>query len=448
MMLWLVLTIMTWAAAMWLAVPFVRRFGRPHDEAASDIAVYRDQLQEVERDVRDGRIDDAQAEAARTEIKRRILAAGETPQAVRTGLSGQERGFALVASTGILVLGSVMLYAVTGSPELAATGTVPFLSPFGGDGRAGAPREATALPANHPALEGLASADVMRPSGSGDEETPSSPAGLPTVEEMTRRLAARLARNPEDVDGWRTLGWSYLNIGRFADAADAYAKAIALDPGNAEFRSARIDALVGAADGTVTAEAKAAIGEALKLDPKDVRARYFDGLALEQAGDKAGALAAWSELLNEGGADENYKDSWASELRTRVSALKREMGLDGRAVPDLPRLAAGRPGAQGALPPPDASGKGPGVRDMQAAEAMAPADRTAMIRGMVDGLASRLERSPRDADGWIRLIRSRIVLGESELARQALARGLAAFADDAPEHDRIATAAAQLGVRQ
>jgi cytochrome c-type biogenesis protein CcmH len=79
---------------------------------------------------------------------------------------------------------------------------------------------------------------------------------------------------------------------------------------------------------------------------------------------------------------------------------------------------------------------------------MAPADRTAMIRGMVEGLAGRLERSPRDADGWIRLIRSRIVLGESELAKQALARGLAAFADDMPEYDRIAAAAQQLGVAQ
>jgi cytochrome c-type biogenesis protein CcmH len=441
MTLWLVLTIMTWAAAMWLAVPFVRRSGQPHEDAASDIAVYRDQLQEVERDMRDGRIDDAQAEAARTEIKRRILAAGETQQAGRPGLSGRERSFALVASTGILVLGSVMLYAVTGSPELAAMRTAPFVSPFGDEGSARAQPEAAALPPNHPALEALASADSSRPSGGNDEEPPSQ-AGLPTVEEMTRRLAARLAQNPADVEGWRTLGWSYLNIGRFTDAAEAYAKAIDLDPGNPEFRSARIDALVGAADGTITAEAKAAIRDALKLDPKDVRARYFDGLARQQDGDKAAALAEWTELLKEGGADE----SWASDLKTKVNALKRDMGGDGGAVPDVPRLAAGRPAAPAAPERTATAGKGPSAQDVQAAEAMAPADRTAMIRGMVDGLATRLERSPRDADGWIRLIRSRVVLGESELAKQALERGLAAFADDAPEHDRIAAAAQQLGV--
>jgi cytochrome c-type biogenesis protein CcmH len=67
---------------------------------------------------------------------------------------------------------------------------------------------------------------------------------------------------------------------------------------------------------------------------------------------------------------------------------------------------------------------------------------------MVEGLANRLERSPRDADGWIKLIRSRIVLGESELAKQALARGLNVFADDAGERDRIAAAAQQLGLNQ
>jgi cytochrome c-type biogenesis protein CcmH len=429
MMLWLVLTIMTWVAAMWLAVPFVRRFDQRHEEAASDIAVYRDQLQEIERDVRDGRIDHAQAETARIEIKRRILAADRPPQAMMPGLSGRERSFALVASTGILVLGSVMLYAVTGSPELGSTRPDQ--------------RGPAAFPPHPASLEGFAASN-RTPDSEGEPQ-----AGLPTVEEMTQRLAARLARNPGDIEGWRTLGWSYLNIGRFTEASDAYAKAIELDPDNTEFRGGRIEALVGAADGTVTAEAKAAIAETLKRDPKDVRARYFDGLARQQDGDKVAALAEWSELLRENSAD----DSWASDLRTKVSALRRDMGLDAAAAAEVPRPAMtgaspGRSTARAGLQPPGSVERGPGAQDVRAAEAMAPADRTAMIRGMVDGLASRLELSPRDADGWIRLIRSRIVLGESELAKQALARSLAVFADDASERSRIAAAAQQLGVGQ
>ena len=448
MTLWLILTIMTSAAAVWLAVPLIRRFERPRGEMAGDIAVYRDQLNEVERERDEGMIDDAQAETARIEIKRRILATGRFERDVMPGLSGAERSFALVGATGIVVLGSVILYAVTGSPDLAVTRSAPsFAPPFAGAG--GVQRGATVFSPQHPLLEGVAAADRTLPAGSDSE--PSPQAGLPTVDEMTRRLTARLTRNPRDIEGWRTLGWSYLNIGRFTEAADAYAKAIELDPGNAEFRSGRIEALVGAAGGTVTAEAKAAIGEALTRDPKDVRAHYFDGLAREQAGDKAGALTVWTELLKDGGSDE----SWASDLRTRVSALRRDLrldvGLDGGAVADVPRLTVARtsrPAAQAEPQTSPAAEKGPSPHDVQAAEAMAPADRTAMIRGMVDGLASRLERSPRDADGWIRLIRSRIVLGEDDLAKQALERGLAAFADDAQERERIAAAARELAVRQ
>jgi cytochrome c-type biogenesis protein CcmH len=79
---------------------------------------------------------------------------------------------------------------------------------------------------------------------------------------------------------------------------------------------------------------------------------------------------------------------------------------------------------------------------------MAPGDRSAMIRGMVDRLASRLEKSPRDADGWIKLMQSRVVLGETELAKQALARGMEAFTDDTQQRDRIVAAAQQLGLSQ
>jgi cytochrome c-type biogenesis protein CcmH len=104
--------------------------------------------------------------------------------------------------------------------------------------------------------------------------------------------------------------------------------------------------------------------------------------------------------------------------------------------------------AQGGSQTPREVENGPSPENVQAAQAMPPADRSLMIREMVDGLANRLERSPRDADGWIKLIRSRIVLGESKLAKQALARGLNVFADDAGERDRIAAAARQLGLNQ
>jgi cytochrome c-type biogenesis protein CcmH len=442
MTLWLILTIMTSVAAVWLVVPLLRRSDRPLDETAGDIAVYEDQLQEVGRELRDGRIDAAEAETARTEIKRRILAAGQQLPAAVPGLSGRERSFVIVSATAIVAVGSAILYAVIGSPDLAST---PRASRAAVE-----PGESGALPAWHPALENAAAADRT---SDGDGGEP--PTGLPTVEEMTGRLAARLARNPGDIGGWRTLGWSYLNLGRFDEAANTYAKAIERDPGNAELRGGRIEALIGAANGVVTPDARRAIGDLLRLDPKDARARYFAGLANEQEGDKAAALATWTELLNDAGANGQIDGSLASDLKSRVADLKRDMGIDGGAPAAGVRpaivAATSRPSraqdGDGAGAP-RAAEKGPRPQDVQAADAMPPTDRAAMIRGMVDGLASRLERSPQDADGWIRLIRSRVVLGEGNLAKQALARGLAAFAADAPERSRIAAAAHELGVGQ
>lgn len=442
MTLWLILTIMTASAAIWASVPLIRRFDRSQAESVSDIEIYRDQLQEVEHELRQGLIDDAQAEIARVEIKRRILAADSLQRAVTPKLSGGERNFAVICVAGIVVFGSVGLYAVTGNPELAS-----WQAPYGEEYREIARRGFTAFSSDSSAQNGFAAASQTGISESDAE--PRTQAGLPSVEEMIQRLAARLMRNPKDTEGWRTLGWSYLNIGRFHDAAEAYARAIELDPDMAQLRGGRIEALVAAADGIVTPEAKTAIEDTLKLDPKNVQARFFRGLAEEQEGDKASALAEWTELLK----DTNSDEPWAVDLKTRISELRRNMGVDGDSRPTepKPKTAGGMRGimrAQGGSQTPRSVENGPSPADVRAAEALEPADRSLMIREMVDGLANRLEQSPRDADGWIKLIRSRMVLGESKLAKQALARGLDVFADDAGERDRIAAAAQQLGLNR
>ena len=436
MTLWLILTIMTSAAAVLLSVPFIRRFDRPQAELAGDIEVYRDQLKEVESELRQGLIDDTQAETARVEIKRRVLNTDRAEQPVLPKLSSDERNFAVICVTGIVVLGSVGLYAVTGNPDLP---------PVRGSGAA--QRASAAFPRDPSALESFAAA--MQTPASENEGQPRPQTGLPPVEEMIQRLAGRLLRNPKDAEGWRTLGWSYLSIGRFTEAAEAYEKAIELSPNIADIRGARIEALVRSADGIVTTDARSAIEDTLKLDPNDSRARFFLGLAKEQAGDKTSALADWTALLKDANSDE----TWVSDLKNRISELERDVGVDAgaRSAVPKPAIAGGlleRLRAPGAWQSSQTIEKGPSPEDVRTAEAMAPADRSAMIRGMVDGLANRLEQSPRDADGWIKLIRSRMVLGETELARQALARGVKVFTEDTQERDRIVAAAQQLGLNQ
>src|SRR5258706_14135594 len=120
MTLWLILTIMTAAAAIWSSAPLIRRFDRSQAESVSDIEIYRDQLQEVEHELRQGLIDDTQAEMARVEIKRRILAVDSSQQDVTPKLSAGERNFAVICVAGYVVLGLGRLYPVTGKPELTS----------------------------------------------------------------------------------------------------------------------------------------------------------------------------------------------------------------------------------------------------------------------------------------------------------------------------------------
>ncbi len=283
--------------------------------------VYRDQLKEIENEAAQGLIDNAQAESASLEIKRRILAADRAENPSNAALSRQERRFAVTAVTAIVIFGSVALYAIVGSPDLPAAGET------GGYGTIG-------YPAIHPDIGLEACLGAIRsqvtlsspPQASQADAQPQT--GLPPVEEMIQRLLTRLQRNPQDPEGWRVLGWSYFGIERFADAADAYSKAIELRPTFAGYRSARAEALVRDADGRVTPEAKKDLEEALKLDPKDPRARFFIGLAKEQGGDKAAALADWNSLLAE--ADPN--EPWFSDLKQRMTDLRRELGDDSSAA--------------------------------------------------------------------------------------------------------------------
>jgi cytochrome c-type biogenesis protein CcmH len=151
--------------------------------------------------------------------------------------------------------------------------------------------------------------------------------------------------------------------------------------------------------------------------------------------------------------DADPNEAWVVDLKNKIGELEPDLGKGAAALPVGPKpvIPGGSPEtsrAAGGSPTPPVIERGPSPQDVQVAEAMEPADRSAMIRGMVDRLADRLKKSPRDADGWIKLIQSRMVLGETELARQALARGIEAFTDDNQQRARIVTAAQKLGLSQ
>jgi cytochrome c-type biogenesis protein CcmH len=230
---------------------------------------------------------------------------------------------------------------------------------------------------------------------------------------------------------WRVVGWAYAQTGNAQEAAAAYRRAAKIEPGNAENWSSLGEALQ-AASATVVPEAKSALRRAIELDPSDPRARYFLALQKDLRGDHKGAVDDWLALLK----DTPPGAPWEPDLRRTVEQAAARNKID----------LAGRMPAPGSGSPATAAIAGPSPDQLAAASSIPPGQQDAMVKGMVARLADRLKQNPRDADGWIKLMRSRMVMGEAEAAREALRSSLAAFQGDAATQSRLRSAAAELGV--
>lgn len=232
---------------------------------------------------------------------------------------------------------------------------------------------------------------------------------------------------------WRIVGWAYAERGDAEASANAYRRATVIEPGNGENWSSLAEALQTAST-TVVPEAAEALHKALQLNPADPRARYFLAVQKDLQGNHRGALDDWLALLKDTPSDA----AWRADLLRTI-----RQGADAHKIDVTSRLAeaASVPAA-----PASATIPGPTAEQLAAASSIPPSQQDAMARAMVDRLATRLASSPRDADGWVRLMRSYIVLGERSRASEALASALAAFNGDDSTQDRLRQAAAQLGV--
>ena len=283
--------------------------------------------------------------------------------------------------------------------------------------------------------------------GAGEAAVPAMGAGpqQPSVDEVIAKLEARLKTDPNDAEGWRMLGWSYQQTGRYAEAATALKRATTLDPKNAEYYSMLGENLVLASKdgGGVPPDAMAAFDHALQLNPKDARARYFHAVKLDLDGNHKGALGEWFALLKDSPADA----PWVADVRDVIQNVGKKNNID-----VAKRLAATSPAppnngfatnggelASAGIP-------GPSRDQIQAAQGLPQGQQDAMIRGMVDGLEAKLQANPNNAQGWIMLMRSRMQLGEQKKAQLALSQALAAFRNDGATARQIREAAATLGV--
>lgn len=359
-LLWIMLGVMTLAAALILAWPLFdsRRF---KNDSSFALAVYRDQLAEINHDAARGILDEAQAKAAQIEIERRILALADAP---KFQPAKAPTPLLIIAMAVVLPLAAFGLYLRLGAPSLP-----------------GQPASGLAEPA----------------------------AASPELQ----ALQAGVEKAPTDPAAWRALGEALMVGHRPSDAANAFARALGLGDRDPKLQSRYGSALVLAAEGRVDDKARAAFAAALAGDPTDPIARFFLGLAKEQSGDAAGALTDWLALERELPPDL----PWRADLTQNIDRVARELGKDPATLP-------GRvPG--GTAAPPAAAGGAPGAADLDAAAQMSDSERQAFIESMVAKLAERLKTAPDDLDGWLRLAKAYSVLGRRADARDAWAKASA-----------------------
>ncbi len=233
-------------------------------------------------------------------------------------------------------------------------------------------------------------------------------------------LEARTKSEPNSADAWTALGAARFDLGDFGAAAAAYEKATALSPSSAGLWSALGEARVMGSDSDpMPAAALAAFDKAIALDAKDPRARYFLAVKKDIGGDHRGAIDDWFALL----ADTPQGAPWEADLRRTIEQVGAIHKIDvaARLASTQPRplTADEMPVAARAIP-------GPSRADMEAASQLPKGQQDAMIQGMVDGLEAKLKANPADVDRWIMLMRSRMTLGETAKAAQALKDGIAA----------------------
>ena len=248
-------------------------------------------------------------------------------------------------------------------------------------------------------------------------------------------LEARTKQDPKDAEAWSALATGYFESGRFVEAISAYGSALALAPQSAELWSARGEARVMASPGDpMPAAAVADFEAAISRNQRDPRARYFLAVRQDLTGDHQGAIQSWLALL----ADTPPGAAWEADLRRTIEQVGKINKID-----ITQRLAAVRqptprePAAMRAMP-------GPSAEDLARASAMRPAEQREMAEGMVARLETRLASDPGNVDGWLMLIRSRMQLGQPDLARAAMAAAIRANPGAA---EQLRSESAKLGVR-
>jgi cytochrome c-type biogenesis protein CcmH len=375
MLFWVIAALLTLGASLAVLLPLSGTRRQAAADGAHDLEVYRDQLSELDRDAARGLIQPAEAEQARAEIARRILKADKATRLAIGTRTPEGKAMRTVGMAAVLAVPLVSwgIYAATGSPDLPS-----------------------------------------QPLSARLEKNPADS----SVDELLARAEGHLVANPEDGRGWSVLAPIYARLGRYPEAVTAYRNAIRLSGATAALEAGLGESIAGAAGGTITADAQAALSRALELQPDEPKARFLLASALVQEGKIGEAMAGWQAML----AGLPAGSPWSAVVEQALAEGNR-------------RLAAE-----------SGTGNGPTQDQIDAASTMSTEDRGAMIEGMVASLDEKLRQNPNDLEGWTRLVRSYQVLGQPDAARDALKRGTAALGLGTPEALQLTEFASTLGL--
>lgn len=386
MLLWVGFAILAAAVTVLVTRPLAapaRRDDQPND---AELAVYLDQLSEIEREAKSGLLAEAEAKSARNEISRRILKADSD----RSPKSSADEAATVKNAVGPAI-GTIRLAALALFPVLSIAVYLMFGSPW---------------------LSGQPLAGRL-----------AAPVENATADELVAKVEDALRKNPQDGRGWDVIAPMYISMRRFDDAVDAYARAIRLLGENPARLRGFAEAEIYANNGIVTSAARQSLEKLIALDPQRHEAKIWLALGVEQDGKLTDAAAAYRAVLAAAPAEA----PWRSSLEDRIKQIEEKISRSG------PRIAPVQP-------------QPPSTEEQTALDAMKPEDREKMIVRMVEQLSERLKSEPKDLAGWLRLIRSYSVLGRRGDATAALATARQSFAGETGALAEIDGLAKELGL--
>lgn len=255
-----------------------------------------------------------------------------------------------------------------------------------------------------------------------------------SVEDMIASLQGRLREDPDNHELWYMLGLAQRDRGDFAQAGQAFRRAMELAPQNADYTAYLAEMLLLQGGRNPPPEAERLLRRVLELAPGNPQARYYLATLRDMRGDHRGAVDDLIALLREAPANA----PWEPQVREATETIARQNNIDiASRLP--PRRQPEQSVATRGIP-------GPNQQQLEQARNMPPSEQQRMAQGMVERLAARLRQNPRDANGWMMLMRSYMVQQQPDQAREALRSALAAFANDAATQARLRTAAQELNV--